>query len=102
MAIYVNRDKAKFYLSDSPEDKCFFMKDGTVLKNIYNLRDKVSQMNQEEYNVYVSRVNSDFANWVGGVFENSRLEEGLNKARTPKEARLYLDRNIKMLERNTR
>lgn len=102
MAIYVNRDKAKFYLSNALEDKCFFMKDGTVLKNIYELRDKLANTSQEEYNIYVSRINSDFANWVGGVFGNSKLEESLNKARTPKEARLYLDRNIQMLERNIR
>lgn len=102
MAIYVNHQNAKSFLSDVSEDKSFYMQDGEKLKNIYELRSRLEGMGQEEYNKYVSRVKSDFANWVGGVFKNKRLEEGLNKARTPKEARLYLDRNIKMLERNSK
>jgi tRNA A37 threonylcarbamoyltransferase TsaD len=100
MAIYVNKNLAQKYLSDTTEDKAFRLQNGGALYNIYQLKDTLSDMDQKTYEHYVTRINSDFANWVGGVFENKRLQEGLDKARTAKEAKLYTERNIKMLERN--
>lgn len=100
MAIYFNKNTAKKYLSDTQDATSFYLKDGSKLTNIYQMRDVFKKMTQEQYQMYCENTHNDFAKWVGGVFDNRRLEIGLEKARTPKEARLYTDRNIKMLEKN--
>lgn len=100
MAIYVNRDRAKFYLSNVDAGKMFFTQSGRSLKNIYDLYNFLASINQNEYELYANKQKNDFANWVGDVFVNDRLKSSLLNARTPKEAALYVGRNIKMLERN--
>ena len=100
MAIYVNKDKAKFYLSDTDQDKAFYLQNGSALKNIYDLYNYLRSITQTEYELYANRTKNDFASWVEGVFVNERLKNNLVSARTPKEAALYVERNIKMLERN--
>lgn len=100
MAIYVNAEKAKFYLSDSSNDRAFFLQNGQVLKNIYDLYNYLSSINLTEYGLYANKTKNDFAMWVEGVYNNERLKSNLLSARTPKEAALYVGRNIKMLERN--
>lgn len=102
MAIYVNSEKAKFYLSDVAQDKMFFTKNNGSLKNIYDLYNFLLSIKQQEYELYVNKEKNDFASWVAGVFVNERLKNNLLNARTPKEAALYVGRNIKMLERNVK
>lgn len=100
MAIYVNKDKAKFYLSNTSQDKAFFTSNGNILYNIYDLYNYLKAATQSEYEQYANKNKNDFASWVEGVFINERLKNNLVSARTPKEAALYVERNIKMLERN--
>ena len=102
MAIYVNRDLAKKYLSSPSDDKWFYLQDGNALKSIYDLQQYLSNCGDDGYKKYVNGERNDFYSWVKGVFSNTRLAAGLKKARTPNEARLYVDRNIKMLEKNAK
>jgi phage anti-repressor protein len=101
MAIYVNKAKAQFYLSTPDSSQWFYLQNGNMLKNIYDLRTYFEKVSPEEYKKYVYNQNNDFYNWVMGVFGNEKLGESLKKARSPKEAYMYTDRNIKMLERNS-
>lgn len=98
MAIYVNKELAKKYLSTPDETAWFYLESGKALKNIYDLRDFLKKAEESDYNKYAK--NNDFYNWINGVFSNHRLAEALAKARTSNEARLYVDRNIAMLEKN--
>lgn len=102
MAIYVNSEKAKFYLSNADRDKAFFLQSGQALFNIYDLYNYLASITQSEYSLYANKYKNDFAAWVEGVYLNERLKNNLLSARTPKEAALYVGRNIKMLERNTK
>ena len=103
MAIYVNKEKAKFYLS-TPDDpnKWFYLKDGRVLKNIYDLLDYTFKCSEDDYTQYQNEERKDFYNWILNVFSNERLAKSVKKARTAREANMFLDRNIKMLERNAK
>ncbi|MBP7859668.1 hypothetical protein KA001_01750 [Patescibacteria group bacterium] len=100
MAIYINKEKAKKYLSSVNDEKAFFLEGGKKLLNIYELKDFLSNCDNETYEKYCNRAKNDFALWVYGVFENTRLKKSLESSRTAKEAKLFVERNIKMLERN--
>jgi len=100
MAIYVNKEKAKKMLSNAPEESYFYIDEKRTLKNIYDLLDFFSSATQQEYERFVNREKNDFYNWLMSVFKNERLANAMYKARTPGEAKLYTQRNIKMLERN--
>lgn len=100
MAIYINKEKARKYLSSVNDDRAFYLENGEKLLNIYELRDFLKKCDIETYEKYCNRFKNDFALWIYGVFENSRLKKSLENSRTPKEACLFVDRNIKMLERN--
>ncbi len=102
MAIYVNKEKAKKMLADAPDQRYFYIDKNRVLKNIYDLLDFFSVASQQEFERFVNREKNDFFNWLKDVFENERLAKAMYKARTPGEAKLYTQRNIKMLERNAK
>ncbi|MGV8162255.1 MAG: DUF5752 family protein [Candidatus Nanoarchaeia archaeon] len=87
-------------LADCPPDKAFWMNNGVVCRNIYELVTNVTSMNEYAFKYHVNKDNkkNDFASWIRHVLGDDILAERLYAI---KEKDLYADvlkERIKELE----
>jgi len=75
----------KVLINISPE-KCFWVCDGQILKNLKELAESLKKMKKEVFNYHVTKEKNDFANWVKDVFGEEKLALELKKAKTSKTA----------------
>ncbi|MEK6946849.1 MAG: hypothetical protein AABX32_04545 [Nanoarchaeota archaeon] len=65
--------------------KYFWLSNGDVVRNIYELYDALRIMSDELFSSHVGENKNDFAKWIKEVFKNDYLSEKLSKAKTKKE-----------------
>lgn len=65
--------------------KYFWLANGTVIRNIYELSDALRVMSDELFSKHVNENKNDIAKWVNDVLKNEHLSQKLNKAKTRKE-----------------
>jgi hypothetical protein len=79
---------AKAAVADAPPDKCFWVNEGPVLKNLCELRDALAQdISDEQFAHHVGGDRNDFALWVEEVLGDATCAKALRRARTRQEAR---------------
>ena len=80
-------------LSDVAQEKCFNTSNGMVLRNLHELAQAISHMEENVFLHHVTKEKNDFATWVQEVVEDSYLASKLIKTRKqPKSASLIRDR----------
>ncbi len=77
-------EKKKKLCVDTEPEKCFWVCDGSVLKNLCELAAALETMNEPTFKYHVNKEKNDFANWVRDVFGDQKLAKGLMKAKTAK------------------
>lgn len=82
----VKKEEAMRYLGDVSPEKYFWMNNGTVLKNLYELQDGLESISEETYGHHVSKEKNDFAKWVGEVVGDGKLAKELVTARNRESA----------------
>jgi len=65
--------------------KYFFLKNGRVLKNIYELTNSLTSMDDETFKHHVNNEKNDFAEWIRHVFNDEDLANQISRLKT-KEA----------------
>ena len=53
------------YLNDVLPDEAFYCHDGTYLRNIYELCDKLKNISDEQFKEYTDKSHNDIAYWIG-------------------------------------
>lgn len=68
------------FLSDCPSEKAFWMNNGVVCRNIYELVNNIESMSEEDFLYHVNRNNSknDFAIWIHHVLGDDVLAQRLH------------------------
>jgi len=74
-----------------PQEKYFYLQNGHVLKNITDLKQELSGIDDENFNHHVNDQNNDFANWVIHVFEEKDLGRKILDLHTKEEMATLLD-----------
>jgi hypothetical protein len=72
---------------DAPDNKCFWVKDGQVLRNLKDLSFAFGLMTNETYSYHVNEDKNDFAKWVREVLGDDCLAEKLEIAKTREAAK---------------
>jgi hypothetical protein len=67
-------------------EKAFHLMDGSTIRNVEELRDKLLQISEHEYSHHVNEFKNDFFNWVRDVYGDKRLANRLAKAKTALQA----------------
>lgn len=65
--------------------KYFWLDNGTVIRNIYELSDALKAINDELFSKHVDENKNDFAKWINDVLKNEHLAHKLDNAKTRKE-----------------
>jgi hypothetical protein len=87
------------FLSDCPPDKAFWTCNGTVLRNLRELRTLLNALNDNAFKYHVNTENkkNDFANWINDVIGDRELARQLNGVLDRHKYLEVIDRRIKQL-----
>ena len=77
-------------LSEVPGEFCFMVVDGSSLKSVSELLDKIEEISEDVFNYHVTDERNDFANWVRDVFDEKELAERLFESKTREQAHIAL------------
>lgn len=82
-------------------DKCFWINNGPVIKNLYELRDALKVIDEGIFSYHVNGEKNDFYNWVKYAVQDDILAERLGGLKTREEMARIIENRIKKL-RQTR
>jgi hypothetical protein len=88
------------FLSDCPPDKSFWTCNGTVVRNIYELKNTINALNDLAFRYHVNNDNhkNDFAAWIHDVIEDNELAKRLRDILDKGKYVAVIEKRIKQLE----
>jgi len=78
-----------------PSDKYFYLKDGTVVKNLFELSKALEKMPDDVFRHHVNENKNDFYNWVRDIVKDPKLAANVLSAKSSKEMLRYVGEKIK-------
>ena len=76
----INQSQAKKYLAQVPPENAFWCNNGTVLKNLKELKDALAGMSDQTFAYHSNAIKKDFSNWIRGVVGDEKLAQTLETA----------------------
>jgi hypothetical protein len=76
-------------------DKYFYCTDGTVLRDLHDLKEALGAMKDDDIHHYVTLHKNDFSHWVDDSLGLHALAAKLSKKRTRQELRKVLEHELK-------
>lgn len=73
----VTKDEAKRYLCDVTPEKCFWVNNGPILKNLEELANFLPEMSDETFEHHINSEKNDFSNWINDILGDKRLANDL-------------------------
>lgn len=95
----INTENAKKILSDVEGWKCFWVNNGPVLRNLYELYGALKEMGNKTWQHHASKDKNDFAAWVKEVIGDEKLASDLLKAKNKLTAAKYVEARITALKK---
>lgn len=74
----------KIDLVNAQDNQCFWVCNGSILRNIKDLKDSLSKMDKETFLNHVNKEKNDFATWVKEILEDETLSKKISKNKTVK------------------
>ena len=96
------KQEATRALSDAPMENHFWVCDGRVLKNLYELRSAMRKMKKDIYSHHATDERNDFSNWVKDIMGDTKLAGDLSKAESKRAAINVLSERIKWLKKKSK
>lgn len=82
----IKKQKPSFGLKNASPEKCFWVCNGQILKNLQELAESLEKMSENIFRHHVNAMKNDFARWIEDVFGDKKLASEVKKAKTPKSA----------------
>ena len=95
----VSREEARKYLNNAPSEHNFWVCDGSVLRNLDDLSNLLSHMNEETFSYHSNKDKNDFSNWITDILGDKKLAEELLKAKTRNLAMKKVKERVSMLKK---
>lgn len=86
-------------LGDVAPEKCFWVNNGPILHNIYELSNALLSMSPETFMHHANKDKNDFGNWIRDVLHDEKLAGCVAKARKREDACSCITSRIKALEK---
>ena len=93
------KQKAKEFLADVPEEHAFRCYDGTIFRNLQELKDGLEGMSDESFTHHSNMEKRDFSNWVRDVIGDGKLAKDLAKAANRTQAAAYVANRLAALSK---
>ena len=89
----------KEYLKDTPPDKCFWVNNGWIIRNLEELPIALDNMSDDTFNYHVNKDKNDFSKWVRDVIGDETLAGSLEGVKNREDAIKIVNKRIKQLKR---
>lgn len=86
-------------ISDVRPENSFYLKDGRILRNIYELSEAIRLMKDDVFRYHVNSSKNDFANWIGDVLGDEELANKVSKIKEPKAMHRAISSRIAAIEK---
>lgn len=80
----------KLLLNANPEES-FKLSNGRILKNLFELANSLTSMDDETFNIHVNVDKNDFENWIRYVFDDSKLADQVTKTTSKREMAIIIN-----------
>lgn len=80
----MKKETKKIDLVNAKDDQCFWVCNGSILRNIQDLKDSLSKMDKETFLNHVNKEKNDFAIWVKEIAKDETLSKKISKNKTVK------------------
>lgn len=84
----------KQFLSDVNPENYFYVCNGSVLKNLRDLRILLENVDDGVFNYHVNESKNDFLNWIKDVIQDDMLSKNLEKCKTKNETLACVKKRI--------
>ena len=72
----------------------FFLSDGRVLKDLFELAETLETMNNDVFCHHVNDFRNDFSNWINDIFDESQLADEIRVIRNPHEMQVIILKHV--------
>ena len=91
-------EEASRILSDVLPEKCFWVNNGPVLRNVYELSLALSSMRPETFLRHVNAEKNDFSNWAADVLRDGELAKRIRRMRKQEDVLKAVRKRVEELE----
>jgi len=84
-------------LDNVPDQNAFWVCDGKILKNLYDLAKAFKEMSDDTYGYHANLQKNDFACWVGDIIKDKKLVNDILRSRSRQQAAKAVEKRIKEL-----
>lgn len=89
----------KKILEDVAPEKCFWVNDGKIIKNLAELPTALSRMSDEAFVYHVNDSKNDFSTWIEEVIGDKTLANSLRKLRDKKLMMREVEKRVHELKK---
>ena len=93
----MKEDPSHKFLDDVDGSSVFYVRNGPVIRNIYELLDGFDHMSQDSFDFHVTPEKNDFSNWIAHVLGDKQLAENI-RHKSRQDAGSMLRKRILELE----
>lgn len=76
------------------QNQFFYLIDGSVVKDLFELADAFDRMSDDVFYYHVTQERNDFYNWVKGVFNKTKLAEHILTAPSKERCQIAILRHL--------
>lgn len=87
--------KIEITIIDIQPEQFFWVYEGPSIKDLRDLQVALQEMSQEQFDFHTKRDGNDFAKWIEGVFGESALARGAEKAKTKENLAKLIANHLK-------
>ena len=96
----MKKEEARKFLADASPECCFWVNDGSVIKNLEELHNALASMSNEAFIHHVNKEKNDFSNWVKDILGDKRLADDLMKSKTKQSVVNKVKQRLQVLKRS--
>ncbi len=93
----LTKNQAKKYLSPVPEPNVFWCNDGSVFRDIKELKEALAIMSDHTFAYHSNEAKKDFSNWIRDVVGDEKLANNLESASDRQQAFKIVDERCSLL-----
>jgi hypothetical protein len=82
----ISQSQAQKYLAQVPAENAFWCNNGTVIKDLKELKDALAGMSDQTFYYHSNAIKKDFSNWIKYVIGDEQLAEDLQNATNRQKA----------------